>query len=76
MAFYLIHEDGPFLTWKLSGGNARFHFFLFRFYSIFLMLLGIFCGWILYLEEPDSFFWAVGILTIIPGKSCSIPDIP
>lgn len=31
------------------------------------MLLGIFCGWILYLEEPNSYLWGVGILTISPG---------
>lgn len=67
MAFYAIEEDGQFLTWKLTGGNARFHFFLFKFYSIFLIVLGIFCGVILLQEEPESYLWLAGVLPIIPG---------
>lgn len=67
MSFYQIEENGRYLTWKLSGGNALFHFIFFRFYSIFLMLLGIGTSWFLYYEEPNSFYWLAGIAAVIPG---------
>lgn len=68
MSFYLLEESQSFCEIRLSKGNARFHFIFFRFYALFLIVLGVFSSWFLYVDVPDEkWLSATGLFAIVPG---------
>ncbi len=67
MAFFDIQHGAHSIVWKLSQGDRKFHFILFKIYSIFLILLGVVVTFILLNEGDYAFLWLAGLLPVIPG---------